>query len=270
MTYQPVLVGQGAAGWALLKRTYQKQLNVFVKSPEIQRDEAAFRERIGKISSAEDLVADRQLLKVALYAFGLEADLPNKAFIQKVLESKTLAEGSFASKLADKQYLKLASTFGFGDFVPPRSKLSDFPDKILAQYSARRFEVAVGSQDDSMRLSLNLERELPLLLAKKDTSDKTLWLNILGNAPLRRVFETALGVSGSRGGTLDQQIDRLREKLSRLYGSDSPRVFSDPNTLQSLTRRYQVMNEITGQTSNSRVSSPALVLLSGMSYSQRY
>ncbi len=81
MTYTPVLPVTGYAGWTLLNRTMAKQTAAFVKSPEIKRDEDYFRANIGKINTAADLVKDRRLLTVALGAFGLDADINNKAFI---------------------------------------------------------------------------------------------------------------------------------------------------------------------------------------------
>lgn len=46
--------------------------------PKIRNDEAYFRAKIGSVKTAEQLVSDRRLLKVALGAFGLEADINNR------------------------------------------------------------------------------------------------------------------------------------------------------------------------------------------------
>ena len=151
MIYSPVLPVGGYAGWTFLNRTMAKQTAAFVKSPEIKRDEDYFRANIAKVTTAEQLVKDRRLLKVALGAFGLDADINNKAFIQKVLQDGTLKVGALSNKLADKQYQKFSAAFGFGDFATPRTKLSDFPDKILTAYRARQFEAAVGTQDGDLR-----------------------------------------------------------------------------------------------------------------------
>ena len=170
MSFAPALPLSGYAGWTLLKRTMPAQTAAFNASPEIKTDEAYFRARIGSVKTAEQLVADRRLLKVALGAFGLEADINNRFFIRKVLEDGTLKQDALANKLADKSYQKLSSTFGFGNFSTPSTQISDFADKIITAYRARSFEAAVGAQDSDMRLALNAERELKDL-AGKTSSD---------------------------------------------------------------------------------------------------
>lgn len=118
MSFQPVLPLTGTAGWAFLKRTEAAQEAAFGKRPEVQRDEAYFREKIGSIRSAEALVSDRRLLRISLEAFGLEGDLNARAFIRKVLEEGTLKRDSLANKLADPRYSQLSRAFGFDLRVP--------------------------------------------------------------------------------------------------------------------------------------------------------
>ena len=96
MTYQPVLPLSGYAGWALLNRTIAVQTAAFNKSPEITRDTDYFAANISKVTTAEDLVKDRRLLRVALGAFGLDDDINNKAFIQKVLSDGSLNADALA------------------------------------------------------------------------------------------------------------------------------------------------------------------------------
>ena len=96
MSYAPAIPLSGYAGWAYLKRTMAQQTKAFNSAPDVKSDEAYFRENIGKIKTAAQLVEDRRLLKVALGAFGLEKDLENKFFIQKVLQDGTLKTGTLA------------------------------------------------------------------------------------------------------------------------------------------------------------------------------
>ena len=78
MSFQPVLPLAGYAGWSFLKRTMARQQVAQQASPVQQRDEAYFREKIGKVTTAEQLVSDKRLLRISLTAFGLEADLISK------------------------------------------------------------------------------------------------------------------------------------------------------------------------------------------------
>ena len=244
MTYAPVLPIGGYAGWTLLNRTMAKQTAAFVKSPEIKRDEDYFRANIGKITTAEQLVKDRRLLKVALGAFGLDADINNKAFIEKVLKDGTLNTAALSTKLADKQYQKFSAAFGFGDFATPRTKLSDFPDKIIVAYRARQFEAAVGNLDGDLRLALNAQRELGTLAAKTG-SEATKWFGILGNTALKQVFTKALGLPASIGAIdLDQQVQVFRDKADAVFGANTISQFSDPAKVDALIRRFMVRTQI--------------------------
>lgn len=261
MTFSPVLPMGGYAGWTFLSRTMARQSEALAKSPELKRDEDYFRANIGKVNTAADLVKDRRLLKVALGAFGLEGDLNNKAFIEKVLKESTLNTGSLVNKLADKQYLKLAQAFGFGDYSAPRSKLSDFPDKILQAWRARQFEVAVGGQDGDMRLALNAKRELAAL-AVKSGSETTRWLGILGNAALKQVFGKALGLPANIGAVdLDQQLQVFRDKTEAIFGADTVTQFTDPAKVETLVRRFLVRAQADALANQGGNSAAALAIL---------
>jgi hypothetical protein len=262
MSYAPVLVGTGYAGWTFLKRTLASQTTAFNKAPEILRDEDYFRANIGKAKTADDLVNDRRLLKVALGAFGLDGDINSKAFIRKVLSDGTLNEDALANKLADKQYLKLSAAFGYGDFSTPRTALSDFPDKILADYKARQFDAAVGLQSDDMRLGLNAERELAALAAKTGTTEDTKWLTIFGSTPLRRVMEKALGLPASMAALdLDRQLAVFKDKSLQLFGDSGVSQFTDPAKVEALIRRFLVRSEAEASASQFGSQSAALQML---------
>ncbi len=261
MNFQPVLPLGGLAGWGFLKRTMERQQAVQQAAPVQQRDEAYFRDKIGKVSTAEQLVSDRRLLRIALTAFGLEGDVNSKAFIQKILEGGTRKVDSLANKLADKQYQKLSSAFGFGDFSVPRTKISTFPDEILTQFRARIFEAAVGGQNNTFRLALNAERELPTLAARP-ISDTAKWYTVLGNAPLREVVQTALGLSKSFASIdLDQQVSVLETRAEAAFGSAGISQFTDPAKMDGLIRRFMFRAELQEQGTGNSPAAIALQLL---------
>lgn len=261
MSFQPVLPLSGYSGWGFLKRTMARQQAVQQALPVQKRDEAYFRDRIGKADTAEKLVNDKRLLRIALTAFGLEGDVNSTAFVQKVLEGGTLKEGSLANKLADKQYQKFAAAFGYGDFSVPRTRLSTFADEILTQYCARSFETAVGEQNNTYRLALNAERELPVLAAKTISIDAK-WYTILGSAPLREVMQTALGLPKSFSAIdIDQQVSVLKARTEAAFGSSDPARFKDAKAMEALVRRYLLQSDIQAQASNSSPATRALALL---------
>jgi hypothetical protein len=261
VSFQPILPLSGYTGWGFLKRTMVRQQTVQQALPAQQRDEAYFRDRIGKADTAEKLVNDKRLLRIALTAFGLEGDVNSKAFIQKILEGGTLKEGSLANKLADKQYQKFAAAFGYGDFSVPRTKISTFADEILTQFRTRTFESAVGQQNNTYRLAMNAEREIPAL-ASRTISENAKWYSVLGNAPLREVMQTALGLPKSFSSIdLDQQVAVLKKRTEAAFGSADIGQFKDPAKVEALTRRFLLQSEVQGQAAANSTSATALILL---------
>ncbi|WP_149587171.1 DUF1217 domain-containing protein [Tabrizicola flagellatus] len=261
MSFQPVLPQSGYSGWVFLKRTMERQQAVQKSLPVQQRDEAYFRDRIGKADTAEKLVSDKRLLRIALTAFGLEGDVNSKAFIQKVLEGGTLKEGSLANKLANKQYQKFAAAFGYGDFPVPRTRISTFPDEILSQYHTRSFEKDIGAQNNTYRLALNAEREIPDL-AGKPTSEKAKWYSLLGNPPLREMMQTALGLPKSFAAIdIDQQVSTIQAKTEAAFGSSGLVQFRDPAKLDALIRRFILRSEMQDQAAALSPAAAALSLL---------
>lgn len=261
MTFQPVLPFSGLAGWTFLKRTLDRQQKVQQANPVLQRDEAYFRDRIGKVETADQLVSDRRLMRIALTAFGLEGDVNSRAFVQKVLEGGTLKEDSLANRLANKQYRDFSAAFGFGDFSVPRTRISTFPDEILARFRARSFETAVGAQNNAFRLALNAERELPELAARS-TSETAKWYTVLGNAPLREVMQTALGLPRSFAAIdLDQQVATLQAKAGAAFGAPTVSQFNDPARLEALIRRFHIRADAQDQLAATSPAAIALTLL---------
>lgn len=242
--YQPMVVGSGLAAWSLLKRTMDTQTAAFEKSAEIVNDAEYFAANIGDIKTAEDLVGDYRLLKVALGAFGLESEVHNKFFVQQILDQGTIDDKALANKLADPKYAEFSKAFGFGDFDVPNTVLSTFAADITGKYNERAFETAVGNQDESLRLALNFERELPKI-AESDKSENTMWFSILGSEPLRAVFETALGLPSSFGTLdIDKQVDELRKRTANLMGDGEIAQFADPEALEKLNQRFLLMSQI--------------------------
>lgn len=260
MTYQPIVPAGGNLGWIFLNRTREAQQSAFDNSAQIQRDTDYFRENIGEVRTAEQLVSDRRLLSVALAAFGLSDDLDNKFFVKKVLEEGTLSDEAFANRLTDKRYFNLAKAFSF-DITPPNTALSTFSQDIIQQYKAREFEVAVGNSDEDLRLALGVERELGAI-ADRELSETSTWLAVMGSPPLRRVFETALGLPAQFGAIdIDRQVEVFQDKSQRSFGTSNPADFVDPELQDDLIRNFLFRAELDAASSATARGSVALSLL---------
>ena len=260
MSFTPVVPATGNLGWTFLKNSRADQQRAFDASTPIKRNTDYFAENIGTIRSAEDLVSDRRLLTVALGAFGLDDDINNTFFIQKVLEEGTLDPESFANRLSDKRYFAMAEAFGF-NLSPPNTVLSDFAAGIIADYRTRQFEVAVGNQDENLRLALGLSRDIEEL-ASKNLEEDTMWFSIMGNPPLRRAFEFALGLPSEVAAIdIDQQLKEFRARSESIFGVSNPAEFTDPELQEKLVRSFLLRAELDASANAFSRGSVALSLL---------
>jgi hypothetical protein len=260
MGFQPIIPFGGTAGWAFLQRTQTAQRQAFEAAPEIRRDTDYFAGKIGGIASAADLVADYRLLKIALGAFGLGDDLPNKAFIQKVLNEGSLDPESFANRMIDKRYLALTKAFGF-DLSPPNTQLSDFPGKILDAYRTRQFEIAVGDQDADLRLALALTRDLGEIVGSNNSADGK-WFSVMGNKPLREVFETAFGLPPTLSALdIDDQLGVFRNHAKAVFDNGEVDHFAKPEAVEELNRLFLARAQIKAGAAAMSSAAIALTLL---------
>ena len=259
MSFAPVIPAGGLTGWAFLNRTIVSQKKAFAADPAVQREAAYFRDNIAKARTADDLLADRRLLTVALGAFGLDGDINNRAFLRKILQDGTFEPGALGNRLADKRYLEFSAAFGFGDFPVANTQRSDFADRILKSYETRRFEKAVGGQSDAMRLALNAERELAQIAARP-ISENGKWFTIFGSPPLRTVFQTAFALPGNVAAIdIDKQLGIFKERAERVFGASDPATFADPRQVEKLIRLFLVRSDVQSPSA----ASPALSLLRG-------
>lgn len=244
MSFQPVIPSSGLVGWRFLEKTMGAQQEALKNSSVVKNDAAYFRQEIRNVTTAEELVSDRRLLSVALRAFGLGDDINNRYFIQKILEGGIARSDSLANRLADSRYKAMVETFGFGDLPIPRTQLSFFADELIDRFHRAEFETGVGLSDNDMRLALNTQRELPEI-ATSESSDIANWFRILGNPPLRQVFETAFGLPSSFAGIdLDKQVEIMREKSDRQFGTSQVSSFSDPSLVDKLIQQFLLRSQV--------------------------
>lgn len=263
MTFQPFVPFAGYSGWTFLSRTLPEQTAAFAASPALDRDMTYFRENIGAVKSADDLVGDFRLLRVALGAFGLQEDMPNKAFIRTVL-AKGVSEGdALANRLADKRYRAFSEAFGFGTSLPPKSGTPGFADRILARFERQEFERAIGTQNEDMRLALTATRELPEI-AERDLTNDAAWFTIMGNPPLRKIFETAFGLPSGVGGLdLDRQLQTFEERSEQVLGRSDVAQFREPEQVEELIQAYLTRSQLNSIAGVNSPASIALTLLQG-------
>ncbi len=243
MTFQPIVPLTGYLGWRFLERTLENQQSAFSESQPVKRATEHFRDKIGEVRTVNDLMGDRQLLSVALGAFGLDEDINNTFYIKKILEDGTIDDDALANRLTDNRYADFSRAFGFGDGALPRTGLVGFPDDIIDRYEARQFERAVGDQNNNLRLAMNVKAGIADILDRTN-SGAAQWFSIMGNAPLREVFQTALGLPSSIASIdLDKQLELFRERSTSIFGTEQLSDFVDPDRQEKLIRLFLIRSE---------------------------
>lgn len=150
-----------------------------------------------------------------------------------------------------------------GDLSRHPVQRDSFADEIIARFESRQFEAAVGEQDNDLRLALNLKPALDELL-EATTGDRARWFALMGNPPLRSVFETALGLPRSFGRLdIDRQFDTFRARAQSVFGTCDLADFASPERRDDLTRRFLIRAEAAAFSATQNSASIALTLLAG-------
>ncbi|MEM9966517.1 MAG: DUF1217 domain-containing protein [Pseudomonadota bacterium] len=259
--FQPVIPSVGLTGWRFLQQTYDTQFETFSRSRVIQNDAEYFRESIASVTSAEALVSDRRLLTVALGAFGLQDDINNRFFLQKVLQDGILNQDALANRLADKRYRNFSEAFGFGPSEFLQTGRSDFPERIIGQFEANAFEIAAGEQDGAMRIALYAQRELEVLAVSEASTD-TKWFTVMGDPPLRELFERALNLPNTIGQIdIDQQLDIFKDRARFVFGTDGFDQFRQDSARQDVITKFVIRDQASQLNAGFSSNAIALTLL---------
>jgi hypothetical protein len=261
--FQPIIPITGLGGWRFLQETYDSQFKAFTQSVQLQRDADYFRENIGSIETAEQLVDDRRLLTVTLGAFGLQDDINSKFFIRKMLEEGVVNDDALANRFTDPRYKEMSQAFGFGpgEFLKVAEPV--FAESIIDRYEKIEFEIAAGQQNEAMRFALYAEREMGSL-AEDDMSNDAKWFTLMGEPPLREMFEKALNLPAAFGQIdIDQQLGVFKDRAKKEFGTDDLSIFSNPAKVQDLITKYVVREQLTQFNTDFSSNAIALTLLRG-------
>lgn len=262
MAFSPLIPSTGIVGFKLLTATETAQRATFENQPEIKREAEYFQSRISEVRSAADLVSDRRMLAVALGAFGMDEEIDKRAFLRKVLDEGSERQDAFANRFVDPRYARFARAFGFGDAAGARTGDPGFGASIATAFLDRKFEIAVGEVDESMRLALNFRREISTY-ANANDPDGTAWFSVMGDQPTRKVLEAALGLPSQISNVdIDRQRDEFREAASRTFGASSLEIFNDPEIVDAAINRYLARTAAEAGPSGTTKGAVALTLLS--------
>ncbi|MEO1662797.1 MAG: DUF1217 domain-containing protein [Pseudomonadota bacterium] len=257
--FQPVIPLSGFAGWNFLQSTYDSQLDTYSQSPQINRDIEYFQEKLAQPIAVEDFLSDPRLRRISTTAFGLNGEEWKTGYIRNVLEEVQDPDSSFLARLNNPQYTSFAETLQPTDGQISLSA-TDL-DLITSRYAAESFELAVGEQDDSMRLSLNYQNGISELVTEGST-DQAILYKLLGSLPVREVLESALGISSDINSLdIERQADYFAERLNSQFGISSVQDLKNPENVEKVIQRYQVLQGLNTNAASTSSASTALVLL---------
>lgn len=173
--------------------------------PQVQRETDYFRENIGQVETAEDLLADFRLYRYVMTAYDLQGALDAKAIIGRVLEEGSDDASDLANRLNDAKYRELTDDLGFSVAGNLKLQLPDFLDEVASRYQRVQLEIEAGEVNNGARLSAYFERKI---------GEVSSWFEVLGDPPLRDVMFTALGLPQElQGADIDDLVNRFESAI---------------------------------------------------------
>jgi hypothetical protein len=133
------------ANYNSVVRNLGSSLTRVALQPDVTREATYYRDNIGKVKTADDLLKDYRLYQYAMKAYGLEDMAYAKAFMKKVLDSDLSDANSFANRLNDKRYREFAAAFSFNGTDGFIAQSGHQTDEMVGLYSA-----AVKKQVDAI------------------------------------------------------------------------------------------------------------------------
>ena len=210
---------------------------------EISR--AYFTEKIGLISSAEELLLDPELRQIATTAFELGDRANSTTVLRRALEENPAEPNALSNVLKDDNLRAFATAFAFYDTKTSTVLQTDsFASNITEQFRWQRFEDAVSEVDQAIGTALKFQRSVPELAAN-DLSETAKWYNVLGSTMMREVFETALSLpDGFSQIDLDKQVEVISDKARQRFGIETFSDLEDPKTLNGIIQSYLLQEQI--------------------------
>ncbi len=142
------------------------------------------------ITSAQDLLSNRPLLRATLSRFGLEGDVDNTYFLEQVLASDPADGQSFAARLGNPAYADLAATFDFTARQQDENTIYGFAARFGAEADS------ILTYDDLLENEALLEASIKLFGLEDGFDDPDL---------LEQVLTADLSDPGSLPNTLDDK-----------------------------------------------------------------
>ncbi|MCI5043537.1 MAG: DUF1217 domain-containing protein, partial [Aquisalinus sp.] len=142
--------------------------------------------------------------------------------------------------------------------------LTDKPEITITNRSGNLLTVEADSKTSLPELGDRLEEVTSTSGGNSQSvlSERALWFQVMGDQPLRAVFETAFGLPTEFSQIdIDQQQQILEEKSRKEFGVGFAEAYSDPENIESLIKLFTVRSQIANGPSATTPGFAALSLL---------
>ena len=220
------------AGFALklIERSRDSFEESIQRDPANKREISAFRERIGQITTAEQLVNDFEVYSFVMKAYDLENQIYGKAMMKKVLSSNSEEKGSLVNKMTDTRFKDLYRAMGFTEAGTANTNTKDpeWVEAMVDRYIEQKLINGQLETNTPVGTALHAEARAPKL---------TNWYTVLADTKLQDFFYTALNLPDAlKTSDIDVQAATLKKKLDL-------ETLSDPKVMDRLISRYTAIAE---------------------------
>ncbi|UOA32683.1 hypothetical protein DSM110093_02485 [Sulfitobacter sp. DSM 110093] len=232
----------------LFDATRDKQLDLAASNALNARQIEAFEERIGSISSPQELIADTEVYTFVMRAFDLEDQIFGKALIRKALESDISDSDALVNRLSDPKIREMYETLGFAPEGGPSANLDkvDWQSEMVDRFKERFVLNTAGEDNEGARIALEF---------KSKASEIDTWLDVLKDEDLGTFMRRALGLPDELIQVdLDRQIALFEQKF------DIEKL-QDPAEVDKLVSRFSAIYDAVEGVSS--LSSTVLTLMEG-------
>ena len=215
----------------LIDATRDKQLELMRNSAANKRAEEAFRDRIGDITTPEELVADFEVYSYVMRAFDLEDQIFGKGLIRKMLESNPTEPSSLLNRLTDSRFREMHLTLGFTREEGPQTPDLTDPD-FLSDVTTRFYNRQYINENDAQNETVGTVLEF-----RDKVGDISNWFEVLASEKLANFFQVALSLPTQMSALdLDRQKSLLQEKF------DIEKL-ADPAEREKLISKYVAISD---------------------------
>lgn len=199
------------------------------KSPAVAQQTKYFKQHIGEVKSAGDLMKNYRLLSYALKAFGLDDMVNSRALVRKILDGGVSDPKSLANKMNDTRFKEFAKAFDFAAHGAQTTSRAAASTEIIEKFTRQTLETEAGATNESVRLALYFTRKAATITSAFD---------ILADKALLKVVRTTLSMPEAMSQqNIDTQAKALDKKIK--YAD-----FQDPAKVKRFVQRFTAMADM--------------------------